>query len=59
MSRRYEAAGAHLDYAERRLAAGAGSRLNQLRAAQEASADEARLERRARGQAPRRRRSAC
>jgi len=38
------AAQAHLDYAERRLAAGAGSRLNELRAAQEVSGDEARLE---------------
>jgi multidrug efflux system outer membrane protein len=39
-----ESAQSHLDYAERRLAAGAGSRLNQLRAAQEVSGDEARLE---------------
>ncbi len=39
-----EAAQAHLDYADRRLAAGAGSRLNELRAAQEVSGDEARLE---------------
>ena len=42
--RALEAARAHLDYAQRRLASGAGSRLNELRAAQEASGDEARLE---------------
>jgi outer membrane protein len=35
---------AHLDYARRRLEAGAGSRLNELRAAQEVSTNEARLE---------------
>lgn len=40
----YEAAKTHLDYSERRLAAGAGSRLNQLRAAQDVSAVAARLE---------------
>jgi outer membrane protein TolC len=34
----------HLDYANRRLQSGAGTRLNQLRAAQEVSADEARVE---------------
>jgi outer membrane protein TolC len=39
-----DAALAHLDYAQRRLAAGAGSRLNELRAAQEVSSDEARIE---------------
>jgi len=39
-----ESAAAHLDYAQRRLAAGAGTRLNELRAAQEVSADEARVE---------------
>ncbi len=42
--RAYEAARTHLDYAERRLTAGAGSRLNQQRAAQEVSAVAARLE---------------
>lgn len=42
--RAHEAAQTHLDYAARRLAAGAGSRLNELRAAQEVSADAARLE---------------
>jgi outer membrane protein len=35
---------AHLDYAQQRLDAGAGSRLDQLRAGQEAAGDEARLE---------------
>jgi outer membrane protein TolC len=35
---------AHLDYARRRLEAGAGTRLNELRAAQEVSTDEGRLE---------------
>jgi outer membrane protein len=35
---------AHLDYARRRLEAGAGTRLNELRAAQEVSSNEARLE---------------
>ena len=39
-----DAANAHLDYAQRRLAQGAGTRLNELRAAQEVSTDEARLE---------------
>jgi outer membrane protein TolC len=39
-----DAAKAHLDYASKRLASGAGSRLNELRAAQEVSADEFRLE---------------
>jgi outer membrane protein TolC len=34
----------HLDYARRRLAEGAGTRLNELRAAQEVSNDEARAE---------------
>jgi outer membrane protein TolC len=38
------AARAHLDYAQRRLDAGAGSLVNQLRAAVEVSTDEARLE---------------
>lgn len=42
--RALENANAHLTYAQRRLEAGAGSRLNMLRAAQAASADEARLE---------------
>jgi outer membrane protein TolC len=35
---------AHLDYAQRRLAIGAGTRLNELRAAQEVSSNEARVE---------------
>ncbi len=39
-----ETAQAHLDYAQKRLAGGAGTRLNELRAAQEVAADEARLE---------------
>ena len=39
-----ESAAAHLDYAQRRLAAGAGTRLNELRAAQEVSTDTARVE---------------
>jgi multidrug efflux system outer membrane protein len=39
-----ETAMAHLDYAQRRLAAGAGTRLNELRAGQEVATDEARLE---------------
>ena len=39
-----ETAMAHLDYAQRRLAAGAGTRLNELRAGQEAAIVEARLE---------------
>jgi outer membrane protein TolC len=38
------AARAHLDYATKRLEGGVGSRLNQLRAAQSAAADEGRLE---------------
>jgi outer membrane protein len=43
-ARARDAAAAHLDYSDRRLAQGAGTRLNQLRAAQEVSTDEARLE---------------
>jgi outer membrane protein TolC len=39
-----ETAMAHLDYARRRLEAGAGSRLNELRAGQEVATNEARLE---------------
>ena len=39
-----ETAMAHLDYAQRRLQAGAGTKLNELRAAQEVSTDEARVE---------------
>lgn len=39
-----ETAMAHLDYAQRRLAAGAGTRLNELRAGQEVATIEARLE---------------
>jgi outer membrane protein TolC len=39
-----ETAQAHLDYAQKRLAAGAGTRLNELRAAQEVASDEARVE---------------
>jgi outer membrane protein TolC len=39
-----DAALAHLDYAQRRLASGAGTRLNELRAAQEVSVDESRIE---------------
>src|SRR5699024_10357425 len=42
--RALETATAHLDYARRRFEAGAGSRLNMVRAAQEVSAGEARLE---------------
>ncbi|HEY7475389.1 MAG TPA: TolC family protein [Vicinamibacterales bacterium] len=42
--RALETARAHLDYAQKRLEGGAGSRLNQLRAAQEAASDQARLE---------------
>ena len=42
--RALETARAHLDYAERRLEGGIGSRLNMLRAAQEAMVGEARLE---------------
>jgi outer membrane protein TolC len=43
-TRARSAARAHLDYAQRRLDAGAGSRLDQLRAAQSVSSDESRLE---------------
>jgi outer membrane protein TolC len=43
-TRALESARVHLDYATKRLEGGAGSRLNQLRAAQVASSDEARLE---------------
>ena len=39
-----ETAQAHLEYAQKRLAGGAGTRLNELRAAQEVATDEARLE---------------
>jgi outer membrane protein len=39
-----ETALAHLDYSQRRLASGAGTRLNELRAAQEVATNEARLE---------------
>lgn len=42
--RALENAGAHLEYAQRRLDAGAGSRLNQVRAAQESASAEARLQ---------------
>jgi len=42
--RALEAARAHLDYAQKRLEGGVGSRLNQVRAAQAASGDLARLE---------------
>jgi outer membrane protein TolC len=42
--RALETASAHLDYAQKRLEGGVGSRLNMLRAAQEVSATEARLE---------------
>jgi outer membrane protein TolC len=42
--RALENARAHLDYADRRLQGGAGSRLNQLRAAQAAASAESRLE---------------
>jgi outer membrane protein TolC len=42
--RALETARAHLDYAQKRLEGGAGSRLNQLRAAQEAAGDQGRLE---------------
>ena len=42
--RALESARAHLDYADKRLAGGLGSRLNQLRAAQAVSEDESRLE---------------
>ena len=43
-ARALESARVHLDYATKRFEGGAGSRLNQLRAAQIASSDEARLE---------------
>lgn len=42
--RALDSARAHLDYAQKRLEGGAGSRLNQLRAAQIVSSEEARLE---------------
>jgi outer membrane protein TolC len=42
--RALDAARAHLDYAEKRLEGGAGSRLNQLRAAQVVSSEESQLE---------------
>ena len=42
--RAVDSAAAHLDFAEKRLEGGAGSRLNQLRAAQALSRDEAQLE---------------
>jgi outer membrane protein TolC len=42
--RSLEAARAHLQYAQRRLEGGAGSRLNELRAAQQVSSEELRLE---------------
>lgn len=43
-TRSLESARAHLQYAQSRLAAGAGTRLNELRAGQSVSADEVRLE---------------
>jgi outer membrane protein TolC len=43
-ARARDAAQAHLEYAQRRLESGAGTRLNELRAAQEVSTDRARLE---------------
>jgi outer membrane protein len=43
-ARALEAARAHLDYAQKRLDAGGGSRLNQLRAAQAVASDETHLE---------------
>jgi outer membrane protein TolC len=43
-ARSLESSRAHLQYASSRLQAGAGSRLNELRAAQSVSSDEARLE---------------
>jgi outer membrane protein len=43
-NRALESALAHLDYAERRLASGAGTRLNELRAAQEVATNRARIE---------------
>jgi outer membrane protein TolC len=42
--RALDSARAHLDYAQKRLEGGAGSRLNQVRAAQAVTNDEARLE---------------
>ena len=42
--RAHETSLAHLDYARRRLEAGAGTRLNELRAGQEVATNEARLE---------------
>jgi outer membrane protein TolC len=42
--RALETARAHLDYAQKRLSGGVGSRLNELRAAQEVARDEASLE---------------
>ena len=50
---------AHLDYAQRRLRGGAGTRLNELRAAQEVATDEARLENARLASGARRKRSAC
>lgn len=44
VERSLEAARVHVDYAEKRLTAGAGSRLNHLRAAQAVAAEELRLE---------------
>ena len=43
-ARALDSAHTHLDYATKRLESGAGSRLNQLRAAQEVTGDEMRLE---------------
>jgi multidrug efflux system outer membrane protein len=43
-TRALESARAHLDYAQKRLAGGVGSRLNELRAAQVVSSEQARLE---------------
>jgi outer membrane protein TolC len=43
-NRALDNAKAHLDYAQKRLEGGVGSRLNQLRAAQEASTEQTRLE---------------
>jgi len=43
-ARALENASAHLDYAQRRLQGGAGSRVNMLRAAQEEASEEVRLE---------------
>jgi outer membrane protein TolC len=44
VTRSLDASRAHLSYADRRLEGGAGSRLNQLRAQQEVTGDELRLE---------------